>query len=255
MKEPDQRLRTLTGGGWQRPRPSFSARISLQISGRPDEPSPRTDYTGPPERMIRRCLLASRSAPWRWLRSHLPTWMPGSPAPFIRCQPERRAQRFGGVVLDGSWLRQAVGNASLSPRRGADSTALRHRLISKQFTPPRCAVQEEGGSRSTTGRKYFPELTRAGDVPAPTPLAHLVTKISAQDYIIPVVEARHAAPDPRRVGPQAAQLRARRALAIQQHEYVRASIFKRYPGVLMVFLGRNLGRRYASAGRSAPPAR
>jgi CubicO group peptidase (beta-lactamase class C family) len=95
------------------------------------------------------------------------------------------------VVLDGKLAyARAVGNASLSPRRAADvGTRYAIGSISKQFTAAALLLLQEEGRLSLDDKvaKYFPELTRAGDVSLRQLLSHTsgYEDYAPQDYIIP----------------------------------------------------------------------
>jgi CubicO group peptidase (beta-lactamase class C family) len=95
------------------------------------------------------------------------------------------------VVLDGRLAyAKAVGNAALSPRRAADvGTRYAIGSISKQFTAAALLLLQEEGRLSLDDQvaKYFPELTRAGDISLRQLLSHTsgYEDYAPQDYIIP----------------------------------------------------------------------
>jgi CubicO group peptidase (beta-lactamase class C family) len=95
------------------------------------------------------------------------------------------------VVLDGKLAyAQAIGNAGLSPRRAAGvNTRYAIGSISKQFTAAALLLLQEEGKLSLDDKvaKYFPELTRAGDISLRQLLSHTsgYEDYAPQDYIIP----------------------------------------------------------------------
>jgi CubicO group peptidase (beta-lactamase class C family) len=95
------------------------------------------------------------------------------------------------VVVDGKLAyAKAVGYASLSPRRAADAgTRYAVGSISKQFTAAALLLLQEEGKLSLDDKvaKYFPELTRAGDISLRQLLSHTsgYEDYAPQDYIIP----------------------------------------------------------------------
>ena len=95
------------------------------------------------------------------------------------------------VVLDGKLAyARAVGYAGLSPRRAADAgTRYAIGSISKQFTAAALLLLQEEGRLSLDDKvaKYFPELTRAGDISLRQLLSHTsgYEDYAPQDYIIP----------------------------------------------------------------------
>ena len=95
------------------------------------------------------------------------------------------------VVLDGKLAySQAIGYAGLSPRRAADvNTRYAIGSISKQFTAAALLLLQEEGKLSLDDKvaKYFPELTRAGDISLRQLLSHTsgYEDYAPQDYIIP----------------------------------------------------------------------
>jgi CubicO group peptidase (beta-lactamase class C family) len=95
------------------------------------------------------------------------------------------------VVLDGKLaFDKAVGNAGLSPRRAADvNTRYAIGSISKQFTAAALLLLQEEGKLSLDDKvaKYFPDLTRAGDISLRQLLSHTsgYEDYAPQDYIIP----------------------------------------------------------------------
>lgn len=95
------------------------------------------------------------------------------------------------VVKDGKLVfAQAFGKASLSPDRPA-TTATRYAVgsISKQFTAAALLLAQEAGQLSLDDKvaKYFPDLTRAGDITIRQLLTHTsgYEDFAPQDYIIP----------------------------------------------------------------------
>jgi CubicO group peptidase (beta-lactamase class C family) len=95
------------------------------------------------------------------------------------------------VVLDGRLAyAKAAGNAGLSPRRAADAdTRYAIGSISKQFTAAALLLLQEEGRLSLDDKvaKYFPELTRAGEISLRQLLSHTsgYEDYAPQDYIIP----------------------------------------------------------------------
>jgi D-alanyl-D-alanine carboxypeptidase len=95
------------------------------------------------------------------------------------------------VVLDGKLAyARAIGDAGLSPRRAADANT-RYAIgsISKQFTAAALLLLQEEGKLSLDDKvaKYFPELTRAGDISLRQLLSHTsgYEDYAPQDYMIP----------------------------------------------------------------------
>jgi D-alanyl-D-alanine carboxypeptidase len=95
------------------------------------------------------------------------------------------------VVLDGKLVfAKAFGNASLAPDRAA-TTDTRYAVgsISKQFTAAALLLLQEQGKLSLDDKvsKYFPDLTRAGDVTIRQILSHTsgYEDYAPQDYLIP----------------------------------------------------------------------
>ena len=95
------------------------------------------------------------------------------------------------VVRDGQLAyARAFGNASLAPRRPA-TAATRYAIgsISKQFTAAALLLLQEQGRLSLDDKvaKYFPELTRAGEITLRQLLSHTsgYEDYAPQDYIIP----------------------------------------------------------------------
>jgi len=95
------------------------------------------------------------------------------------------------VVLDGKLIfAKAFGNASLNPDRPA-TTETRYAVgsISKQFTAAALLLLQEQGKLSLDDpvSKYFPNLTRAGEVTIRQLLSHTsgYEDYAPQDYLIP----------------------------------------------------------------------
>jgi D-alanyl-D-alanine carboxypeptidase len=85
---------------------------------------------------------------------------------------------------------KAFGKASLSPDQAADAhTRYAIGSISKQFTAAAILLMEEQGKLSLDDKvsKYFPELTRAGEVTIRELLSHTsgYSDYAPQDYMIP----------------------------------------------------------------------
>jgi CubicO group peptidase (beta-lactamase class C family) len=95
------------------------------------------------------------------------------------------------MVMDGKLAyAKAIGYASLSPRRAAGiDTRYAVGSISKQFTAAALLLLQEEGKLSLDDKvaKYFPELTRAGDISLRQLLSHTsgYEDYAPQDYIIP----------------------------------------------------------------------
>jgi D-alanyl-D-alanine carboxypeptidase len=95
------------------------------------------------------------------------------------------------IVEHGSLVyAKAFGNAALSPVRAADaSTRYFVGSVSKQFTAAAILLAAEDGKLSLEDRvsKYYPELTRAGDITLRQLLAHSsgYEDFAPQDYSIP----------------------------------------------------------------------
>jgi len=95
------------------------------------------------------------------------------------------------LVLDGKLAyARAYGAASLSPRRAA-TPATRYAIgsISKQFTAAALLMLQEQGKLSLDDKvsKYFPDLTRAGEITLRELLSHTsgYEDYAPQDYLIP----------------------------------------------------------------------
>jgi CubicO group peptidase (beta-lactamase class C family) len=142
--------------------------------------------------MIRRCLLAF------WFCALALVAQPPSDLNARLTRAIQAAVNESGapsvsvaVVLDGKLAyARAVGNASLSPRRAAGlDTRYAIGSISKQFTAAALLLLQEEGKLSLDDKvaKYFPELTRAGDISLRQLLSHTsgYEDYAPQDYIIP----------------------------------------------------------------------
>ncbi len=95
------------------------------------------------------------------------------------------------VVQDGKLaFAKAFGNASLDPRRPADGqTRYAIGSVSKEFTAAALLMMQQQGKLSLDDKvsKYFPNLTRAGEVSIRQLLTHTAgyEDYAPQDYIIP----------------------------------------------------------------------
>ena len=142
--------------------------------------------------MIRRCLLVLSLCALALVAQPSPDLDARLTAAIRAAVTESGAPSVSGaVVVDGKLAyAKAVGYASLSPRRAADAdTRYAVGSISKQFTAAALLLLQEEGKLSLDDKvaKYFPELTRAGDISLRQLLSHTsgYEDYAPQDYIIP----------------------------------------------------------------------
>ena len=129
------------------------------------------------------------------------------------------------VVRDGKLAYvQAYGDAKRrSESAGAAGDALQHRVDQQAVHgdgDPDARRGREAVARRSGRRAFLPDLTRANEVTIRQLLSHTsgYQDYWPQDYVPPfMLQDGHRGADPRQVGEEAARLRARDAMAVQQH--------------------------------------
>jgi len=153
--------------------------FSYTLSEQPHNENHSSSSTGPYRRVFaHRPAVAGARRQARWQNGS------GSPA-------ERRTSVSIAVVRNGKLVyAKAFGSANVAAGRYADA-ATRYALgsISKQFTAAAILLLDEQGKLSIEDKvsKYFPNLTRAGEISIRQLLTHVsgYEDYAPQDYIIP----------------------------------------------------------------------